>query len=339
MLGHVPSGLPDFGLPDFGWDDWSSARADGRVIFLVILAQSAATSRAYAAKYADRFDENLDLVGLSLANASAGVSGTFVVNGSPTKTQMVDGAGGKSQLVAAHHRGDRACRAAVPHGAAAVHADGCALVDRVPDRRRARRHPRDAHDLRGGGSTSSWSRRSPPLVVVAVGVEQGILLAIVLSLLDHLRRSYHPRDTLLIKLGSGRWRTAPVPADAATPPPPTRSPGSWSIGSAPRSTTPTRTGSSRRSADAARPNAGARHVDLHRLRGDRRRRLLGRQDLDRPAVGDRGEGLAVGARGTRRRRASRARSVRRRRRDRRGLVFDTVTDAVAAFGNRQARSP
>ena len=26
------------------------------------------------------------------------MSGTFVVNGSPTKTQMVDGAGGRSQL-------------------------------------------------------------------------------------------------------------------------------------------------------------------------------------------------------------------------------------------------
>jgi SulP family sulfate permease len=38
------------------------------------------------------------LDGLALANVSAGFSGTFVVNGSPTKTQMVDGAGGRSQL-------------------------------------------------------------------------------------------------------------------------------------------------------------------------------------------------------------------------------------------------
>ena len=29
---------------------------------------------------------------------AAGFSGTFVVNGSPTKTQMVDSAGGKTQL-------------------------------------------------------------------------------------------------------------------------------------------------------------------------------------------------------------------------------------------------
>jgi sulfate permease, SulP family len=66
--------------------------------FIVILAQSANTSRAYALRYRERFDENLDLVGLALANAAAACSGTFVVNGSPTKTAMVDTAGSRSQL-------------------------------------------------------------------------------------------------------------------------------------------------------------------------------------------------------------------------------------------------
>ena len=48
--------------------------------------------------YNERFSENTDLVGLALANIGAGLSGTFVVNGSPTKTQMVDSAGGRTQL-------------------------------------------------------------------------------------------------------------------------------------------------------------------------------------------------------------------------------------------------
>jgi sulfate permease, SulP family len=42
------------------------------------------------------------------------------------------------------------------------------------------------------------------LVVVVIGVEQGILLAIVLSVLDHLRRSYHPRDTVLTRTDDGK---------------------------------------------------------------------------------------------------------------------------------------
>jgi sulfate permease, SulP family len=40
-------------------------------------------------------------------------------------------------------------------------------------------------------------------VVVVVGVKQGIILAIVLSILDHLRRSYHPRNTYLVQGADG----------------------------------------------------------------------------------------------------------------------------------------
>ena len=47
-------------------------------MFAVILAQSAATSRAYAARYSDSFDENVDLVGLGLANAAAAAMVVFV---------------------------------------------------------------------------------------------------------------------------------------------------------------------------------------------------------------------------------------------------------------------
>src|SRR5207247_10003057 len=65
---------------------------------LVILAQSAATSRAYAVKYQEQFVENNDLVGLSAANVAAGLTGTFVVNGSPTKTEMVDEAKSRTQV-------------------------------------------------------------------------------------------------------------------------------------------------------------------------------------------------------------------------------------------------
>ena len=98
-LGTVPSGLPTFGLPQgMTWSDIPPLIPIAFSCFLVILAQSAATSRAYAAKYNERFSENSDLVGLTLASVGAGLSGTFVVNGSPTKTQMVDGAGGRSQI-------------------------------------------------------------------------------------------------------------------------------------------------------------------------------------------------------------------------------------------------
>src|SRR6516165_10318193 len=97
IVGEVPSGLPRLGLPAVTWIDVWLILPIALSCFIVILAQSAATSRAYALSYKDDFNQNVDLVGLAMANAAAGCSGTFIVNGSPTKTAMVDGAGGRTQ--------------------------------------------------------------------------------------------------------------------------------------------------------------------------------------------------------------------------------------------------
>jgi SulP family sulfate permease len=100
LLGTVQGGLPPLGLPQdvITVDNMLALMPVVLSCFLIILAQSAATSRAYAMKYRDSYDENVDLIGLAAANFGAGLSGTWIVNGSPTKTEMVDGAGGRSQV-------------------------------------------------------------------------------------------------------------------------------------------------------------------------------------------------------------------------------------------------
>jgi len=100
VLGAVPSGLPEISLPDIRLDKSLILELlpTGFALFVVITAQSAATARAYAVRYHERLSENMDLLGLGLANIGAAFSATFVVNGSPTKTQMVDSEGGRSQL-------------------------------------------------------------------------------------------------------------------------------------------------------------------------------------------------------------------------------------------------
>ena len=64
----------------------------------MIIAQSAATSRAYATIFKERVDEDADILGIAAANAGAAVTGAFVVNGSPTQTAMADQAGARSQV-------------------------------------------------------------------------------------------------------------------------------------------------------------------------------------------------------------------------------------------------
>src|SRR6516165_4241165 len=90
VVGTVPGGLPHLGLPRLAYNDIVMVLPISLSCFIVILAQSAATSRAYALKYRDQFNQNVDLIGLSLSNVAAGCSSTFVVNGSPTKTAMVE---------------------------------------------------------------------------------------------------------------------------------------------------------------------------------------------------------------------------------------------------------
>ena len=53
------------------WSDVGELFPTAVSIFVLILAQSAATSRAYAAKYNERFSENTDLVGLGARQRGA----------------------------------------------------------------------------------------------------------------------------------------------------------------------------------------------------------------------------------------------------------------------------
>ncbi|HET7486367.1 MAG TPA: SulP family inorganic anion transporter [Acidimicrobiales bacterium] len=217
-LGPVPSGLPSLGLPKgVGWNDVGPLLATSISMFLVILAQSAATSRAYAVRYKDKFVENNDLVGLSLANVAAGLSGTFVVNGSPTKTEMADEAKSKTQVAML----SMAAMVAIvllfltkplqymPNAvlSAVVFVIGVKLVDVA--------HMREIFRLRRDEFVIA---AATAVVVVCVGVEQGILLAIVLSLLDHVRRHYSPHDTVIVLDDHGAFRERPVLPGAHTEP-------------------------------------------------------------------------------------------------------------------------
>jgi sulfate permease, SulP family len=200
ILGSVPSGLPKFGLPPGPWNPevLSALLPTAFAMFVVILAQSAATSRAFAAIENEPFNENTDLVGLAMANIGAALSGTFIVNGSPTKTQMVESAGGRSQvsqlassavvLVVLFFLTGPLAYLPDPALAAIIFLIGIELVDMKGMRRifRARR-------------SEFWIALTTALVVVCVGVEQSILLAIVLSLLDHTRQGYRPHNSVLIR--------------------------------------------------------------------------------------------------------------------------------------------
>jgi MFS superfamily sulfate permease-like transporter len=186
-------------------------------MFLVVLAQSAATSRAYAVKYNERFEENTDLVGLGLANIGAGLSGTFAVNGSPTKTEMVDEAKSHTQVAQL----TTAVVVAIvllfltkplqflPNAvlSSVVFLIGLKLI--------AVKGMRSIYGLR---RDEFWVALLTAVVVITVGVEQGIILAIVLSLIVHVKRHFTPHDAVVTWDEQGRLRLAkPAPGTVTEP--------------------------------------------------------------------------------------------------------------------------
>jgi SulP family sulfate permease len=216
VIQGVTGGLPLIGLPNVSWGEIPPLLAVSASCFLMIVTQSAATARAYAARHSQTLDENTDLVGLSAANAAAALSGTFVVNGSPTQTAMVERSGGHSQiaqlatativafvllfLTSPLHYLPRCVLGAI------VFTIAIGLVD-----------VRGLRDIRRESPGEFRLALITAAVVVVIGVEQGILLAIALSLLWHVRHSYRPHTAVLVEHG-GQWQATPAVPGALSGP-------------------------------------------------------------------------------------------------------------------------
>lgn len=218
VVGPVAGGLPHFAVPPLlSWRLVHELLPVAGSCFVMIVAQSSVTARAYAAKHHQTLDENRDLLGISAANAAAALSGTFVVNGSPTQTAMVETSGGSSQM--AHLSTALVVMLVLlfltgPLQFLPVCVLG-AIVFTIAVR---------LVDLRG---LKDLYRKSPgewilALVtaasVVLFGVEDGIMLALVLSLLQHVRHSYQPSVAVKTQTAEGNWQASAVePGRMAVP--------------------------------------------------------------------------------------------------------------------------
>jgi high affinity sulfate transporter 1 len=217
LIGPVPGGLPLFGFPYVSWREGLDLAPVAASCFVMILAQSAATARAFASRYGERLEANDDLLGLSAANAAAAISGSFVVNGSPTQTAMADAAGARSQFAQLIFAGIVLVVLLFLTGPLQYlpHCVLASIVFTIAVRMV------DVHGLREIGRESPGELRLALLTtaaVVGVGVEQGILIAIGLSLLRHVRHSYRPHSAVLAPDATGRWEPAPSAPGSETAP-------------------------------------------------------------------------------------------------------------------------
>jgi high affinity sulfate transporter 1 len=209
ILGPVEGGLPPLRIPSVTWQQMLDLVPVAASCFVMIVAQSAAASRVFAERYHEPVDNNADLLGIAAANAAAAFSGAFVVNGSPTQTAMADRAGTRSQfaqlvfavvVVAVLLFFSRYLQF-LPHCilASIVFAIAVGLVDL-----------RALVAIRGESPGEFALAVFTAAAVVLIGVEHGILVAVAVSLLRHVRHSYRPHTMVLAPGDDGMW--VPVPA-------------------------------------------------------------------------------------------------------------------------------
>jgi len=202
VVGPVPKGFPAPALPAFDLGEIGRLTLAAFGMAFITLADTSALSRTFALKYGRKVDPDQEIVALGAANLAAGFFQGFPVSGSASRTAVAEAAGGKSQAVGVVgalaiillllFAGGLTTYLPQASLAAIVIVAGTALFDL---------------------STMRWLwrvRRSELVLclvallgVAIVGVLQGIVIAIVLSLLAFLQRVWRPYDATLGRV-SGR---------------------------------------------------------------------------------------------------------------------------------------
>jgi high affinity sulfate transporter 1 len=196
VIGPLPQGLPSFAFPDVRLDDLPLLFGGALGIALVAVADTTVLSQSLATRRREVVDPNQELVALGAANLAAGLFHGFPISASASRTPVAISAGARTQLTPLVGATAIILLLLVAPGAlrnlpqpmlaAVVITAAIGLVD--------------AHAVR-----RLYRVRRPEFVlwltaflgVAVLGVLVGILVAIVLSLADFVRRAWRPYDAVL----------------------------------------------------------------------------------------------------------------------------------------------
>lgn len=196
LLGEIPSGLPSLRVPDVSWGDLRALLPAAAAISLVAAADTLVSSRVFAVRGAYAVDADRDLIGLGAANAVSTVSGGIATSASAARTAVAESVGSRTQvagltaatLMAAVLLFFTAPLSYVP--VAVLAAIVIVAVARLIDQRAFR-------TLFRVRRVESAIAAATLVGVVAVGLLEGVVLAMGLSLLDFLWRTSRPHDAVL----------------------------------------------------------------------------------------------------------------------------------------------
>ena len=196
IVGAVPAGLPQLAIPVVSFWDILSLLPSALALTILIYADEILTARVFAAKHGQKVDANQEFVALGMANIGAGLLTGFPAALSASRTAVSDQMGGKTQWVGLIAAALTIIfllfltpllepLPTVALGAIIIVAS-LGLIDLAAFR-----------FLRQVESAEFWLAVVTALGVLTIGVLQGILVAVVLSLVNVLFHISRPHDALL----------------------------------------------------------------------------------------------------------------------------------------------
>jgi high affinity sulfate transporter 1 len=196
IVGAVPAGLPQLTIPSFSAQDVFALLPAALALTILIYADEVLTARVFATRHGQKIDANQEFVAIGMANIGAGLLTGFPAATSGSRTAVSDQMGGKSQwvgLIAAaltivfllFFTPLLAPLPTVVLGAVIIVAS-FGLLDVAAFR-----------FLRRVRSVEFWLAVVTALGVLTVGILQGVLVAVMLSLVNVIYHISRPHDALL----------------------------------------------------------------------------------------------------------------------------------------------
>lgn len=216
VVGDIPDSLPAFGLPDVSGGLIGDLAVTAFVITVVGFMESIAVAKVYARRHRYSVDANQELIGLGAANVAAGVFGGYPVTGGFSRTAVNDSAGARTPLasivtavlVLATIAFFTPLLSSLPNAAlgAIIIAAVIGLVD-VAEMRHIAKVKRS--DLIGLSVAF--------VATLALGIELGIAVAVVASMLVVFARMSTPHSAVLGRVpGSTTYRNVTRFPEVAT---------------------------------------------------------------------------------------------------------------------------
>src|SRR2546423_1980275 len=98
VVGAVPGTLPTPSFPDISPEQWARLAPLSFLIAIVVMVQTAATTRSFPSDREKPADVDRDFLGTGAGTVLAGLLGAFPVNASPPRTGIASETGGRSHL-------------------------------------------------------------------------------------------------------------------------------------------------------------------------------------------------------------------------------------------------